>query len=194
MAQEIDVPLFPLGNTLFPGTRVTLQIFEQRYLQMIKQCLKQESGFVVVLISKGYEVGLAPEIFSVGTYGRIVDWTSLPNGLLGITVEGTQRVCIRDPKEDEEGLLRGSVEFLEDGGHIESAERDALVQLLKELEKHPMIQQLGINVDYSNLISVLWCLCGLLPLSKSKKQYLLELDDPEMRLEALQALLKSMEG
>ena len=69
-----QVPLFPLNTVLFPGARLPLRIFEQRYLEMVKNCLKQDQDFVVVLISKGREVGLAPEIFSVGTSAAIVDW------------------------------------------------------------------------------------------------------------------------
>ena len=69
-----QTPLFPLNTVLFPGTRLSLRIFEQRYLEMIKNCLKNQQDFVVVLISKGREIGVVPEIFSVGTCARIIDW------------------------------------------------------------------------------------------------------------------------
>jgi len=85
------IPLFPLNSILFPKGRISLQIFESRYVDMIRQCLKDGTGFGVVLIEAGSEVaskGQKLDIHRIGTYSTVVDWNQLPNGLLGITVEG----------------------------------------------------------------------------------------------------------
>ncbi|MFT5321817.1 MAG: Lon protease-like protein, partial [Pseudohongiellaceae bacterium] len=50
------IPLFPLNSILFPKGRISLQIFESRYVDMIRQCLKDQTGFGVVLIQTGSEV------------------------------------------------------------------------------------------------------------------------------------------
>ena len=100
-------PLFPLNTVLFPGARLALKIFEQRYLEMVKNCLKQEQDFIVVLISKGQEVGLTSEIFSVGTCARIVDWNQMKGGLLSVTVEGGERVSIAETSGALGELLMG---------------------------------------------------------------------------------------
>ena len=55
--------LFPLNTIVFPGGILPLQIFEQRYLTLIKDCMKQETGFVIFLIIEGKEVGSAPQIY-----------------------------------------------------------------------------------------------------------------------------------
>ena len=78
--------LFPLNSVLFPGCTLPLQIFEQRYLRLIKTCMRDNHGFVVILISVGKEVGDTPETYSIGTYVEIVDWEMLENGLLGVTL------------------------------------------------------------------------------------------------------------
>ena len=52
-----EVSLFPLNTILFPGGKLALQIFEPRYLDMIKDCMKREQGFVVALIRDGNEAG-----------------------------------------------------------------------------------------------------------------------------------------
>ncbi|WP_101757630.1 LON peptidase substrate-binding domain-containing protein [Oceanicoccus sp. KOV_DT_Chl] len=93
------IPLFPLGSVLFPQGRMSLQIFEPRYLDLVSRCLKDDSGFGVVWLRQGREVhkpeqAVDPRFAQVGCYATIVDWDSLPNGLLGITIEGNKNfVC-----------------------------------------------------------------------------------------------------
>jgi uncharacterized protein len=52
-----ELPLFPLQTVLFPGMPFVLHIFEQRYRQMIGECLRDDQPFGVVLIREGEEVG-----------------------------------------------------------------------------------------------------------------------------------------
>jgi len=187
-------PLFPLNTLLFPDTRLGLKIFEQRYLEMIKDCLKHEQGFVVVLISKGQEVGVVPEIFSVGTSARIVDWNLLEGGLLGVTVEGGERVRIADAEGALGELLVGETEILEDSGELDLETDAEFVTLLQKLEQHPLVQAQGMAIDYRDLNSVMWGLSSLLPFSNAEKQCLLELEHPQLRYQTLQKMLRALEG
>lgn len=93
----MKLPLFPLNAVLFPGCRLDLQIFEARYLDMISRCMKQGTGFGVVTIGEGREVGEAPSrLAMVGCEASVRDWQQRPNGLLGIRVEGGRRFrCCR---------------------------------------------------------------------------------------------------
>ena len=190
----LSLPLFPLHTVLFPGCRIPLQIFEQRYLEMVKSCLKQEQGFVIVLINEGKEVGSVANLFSVGAEAKIVDWHQLDNGLLGITVEGVSRVMIRSARTQSNGLLLGEVERLKETPVFEHKQLDSLLELLTTLRQHPVVQQLGLSVDESELNSLFWCLSGLMPFSDREKQYLLELNEPPMRIGAFNKLLKSLQG
>lgn len=187
-------PIFPLHTVLFPGCRLPLQIFEQRYLEMIKSCLKQQQGFIIVLINEGQEVGSIDNIFSVGTEAKIVDWNQLDNGLLGITVEGVSRVVIQSARTQPDGLLLGEVERLEETPLYEHKQRDSLLALLTTLREHPAIQQLGLKVDEREVNSLFWCLSGLVPFNNREKQYLLELNEPQMRLTAFNKLLQMLQG
>ena len=89
-----EIPLFPLSGILLPHGRITLQIFEQRYLDLIRSCMRSETGFGVVWVRRGSEVaakGAArPDLGDYGTYAKIVDWDQLPSGLLGITIQGKE--------------------------------------------------------------------------------------------------------
>ena len=86
------IPLFPLPLVLFPGGRLPLQIFEVRYLDMVKSCMRENSGFGVVMLETGGEVfdgqNALNDISTQGTYSVIVDFDQFPNGLLGIMTEG----------------------------------------------------------------------------------------------------------
>jgi len=105
--------LFPLNTVHFPGSVLPLQIFEQRYLTLITDCLKQQAGFVIVLISEGKEVGTAPQKYSTGCYVEIIDWESLKNGLLGITIQAKYRVHLSNSTVRDDGLLLAEMSPLE---------------------------------------------------------------------------------
>jgi 4-hydroxy-3-polyprenylbenzoate decarboxylase len=90
--------LFPLGTVLFPGGPLPLRIFETRYIDLVRRCMRDGMGFGVVLIREGVEAGGAATTFDVGTYARIVDFSQQPDGLLGISClgEGASAYCRGD--------------------------------------------------------------------------------------------------
>ncbi|MGA0033351.1 MAG: LON peptidase substrate-binding domain-containing protein, partial [Burkholderiales bacterium] len=69
-----ELPLFPLGTVLFPGGLLPLKIFEQRYVEMIKACLRDSTPFGVCLIREGHEVGVPATPHAVGCLARIEQW------------------------------------------------------------------------------------------------------------------------
>ena len=90
----MQIPIFPLGSVLFPGGVLPLRIFEPRYIDMVSKCMRESSEFGVVLIRQGAEARLSrdteqPEIFTVGTMARIIDFSQADHGLLGIVAQGT---------------------------------------------------------------------------------------------------------
>src|SRR5687768_15776054 len=108
------IALFPLNSVLFPKGRISLQIFESRYIDMISTCMKEQSGFGIVLIRNGSEVartGQKLDVHRTGTYCEIVDWNRLPNGLLGITVEGRKTFRIVESWQEMNNLCKAVVAF-----------------------------------------------------------------------------------
>ncbi|MBU2098968.1 MAG: LON peptidase substrate-binding domain-containing protein [Gammaproteobacteria bacterium] len=194
------IPLFPLRSVLFPGGRLPLQIFEQRYIDLVSHCMKTDSGFGVCLVTKGDEVvkpGSQQQVSRTGMYARIVDWDQLPNGLLGITVEGQRKFNVMDcwPREDK--LLMGSVQwstedFLGQGALPLSPEQDGLVDLLRDLMAHPLIESLGLTMDYQDQRQLGWRLSELLPVPVHQKQKLLEINDTAERLREIENLVVSV--
>ncbi|MDX1736021.1 MAG: LON peptidase substrate-binding domain-containing protein, partial [Halioglobus sp.] len=109
-----ELPLFPLSSVLVPHGRMPLRIFEQRYLDLVRETMRSEEPFGVVWIRHGSEVAgngrASPELGDYGTTARIVDWDQLANGLLGITIEGGQRFDLFDTTARANGLVVGQVD------------------------------------------------------------------------------------
>lgn len=186
-------PIFPLNMTLFPGGRLPLQIFETRYIDMIKNCMKEEQGFLVISIKEGQEVGNRPEIYSTGTFAEIVDWETLPSGLFGITVEGKERAVVSNINERRDKLLVADIEFVEsEEEEMIPQEYLDLVDILKSVKTNPMIQNLNLNINYQNAKEVGCRLSELLPFNIEDKQALLELQNPVERLARVRAILDVM--
>lgn len=190
----MNVPLFPLNSVVLPGGRIPLQLFEPRYLDMLTRCLKDDRGFVVVLLREGVDTGKVAAFYDTGTYVRIIDFKQLDNGLLGITVEGESKVSVVRSWQQQDGLNVGAVECLSAEVALMIPERYAeLPSVLKALSRHPVIRDLGMEVDYGDARDVGWRLTELLPLDKQEKQRLLELQDPLARLDRLNNLLEALE-
>ena len=92
----VQLPLFPLNLVLFPGMDLPLHIFEERYKNMIGDCLNQNVPFGVVLIKEGTEVGdpAAPE--RIGTSARILRSELLDQGRMNIMTKGERRFEIEE--------------------------------------------------------------------------------------------------
>ena len=193
--------LFPLNTVLFPGSILPLQIFEQRYLNLIKDCMKQETGFVTVLISEGKEVGAAPQIYSTGCYVEIIDWESLPNGLLGISIQAKYRVRLSECTVRDDGLLLAETTAFESS--LESAQQDEstlpevftpLADTLQQLMKHPFAERYQGAVDYDNVADVCFRLSELLPIGNREKQQLLEAETAQQMLDLLTLHINAMQS
>lgn len=191
----MNVPLFPLNSILLPGGKIPLQLFEPRYMDMLARSLKEDRGFVAVLLRDGSETGHTATFYDTGTYVRIIDFQQLDNGLLGITVEGVSKVSVIKSWQQPDGLNVGNVEALIDevqGGVPKCF--SGLADVLRALFRHPAIRKLEIDVDYDDARHVGWRLAEFLPLDKHEKQRLVELQDPLERLSRLQELLDVLEN
>ena len=194
------IPLFPLNSVLFPKGRISLQIFESRYVDMVRSCLKDGSGFGIVLIETGSEVAKAGQkldIHRTGTYSHVVDWNQLPNGLLGITAEGRSTFRIMESWREPNNLCRAVVEFRPQDS-VDSAcvevgkEFEEYVELLRGLARHPAIEELKLDMSFENLREIAWRLSELLPIGNKEKQALLEQMDPIARLQQIELYINAM--
>ena len=186
-----EIPLFPLGAVLFPGGPLPLRIFETRYIDLVSRCLRDGSGFGVVLISEGAEAGGPALTFDVGTYARIVDFSRQDDGLLGIRAQGERRFRILERRRARDGLNLADVEWLPE---------DPVVPLPAEFaDLAPALEAVldQVGEPYASLERRLddaaWVagrLAEIVPLPPGHKQHCLELDDPVERLRFLRPLFE----
>lgn len=185
-AEVRDLPLFPLNAVLFPGGPLPLRIFEPRYLDMVSQCLREQSGFAVVLLGEGEEASAAASFAATGTEARIVDFDRLDGGLLGISCLGRERVRIVEAWREPDGLNRGRVlDIAADPVVAVPDEQAWLTEIVRQvLPEADEIYRLVERRDDAAWVANR--LAELLPLSLGDRQTLLELNDPLERLAALE--------
>lgn len=195
-----EIPLFPVQMVLFPGGKTTLQIFEPRYLDMVRDCLKENIGFGMVLIKEGDQVLYDPDqqlpsVAHCGTYCTIVDFDQHDNGNLEVTVEGRVKFSIRDQYESSNRLMLAQVEFLplEDEVPIPKSKQH-LVSLLESLANHDAVRSLGLDVNFEDARDVGARLAELLPCSNDFKQKMLEIRQADIRLIELEKLILKMQN
>ncbi|HEX6267974.1 MAG TPA: LON peptidase substrate-binding domain-containing protein [Burkholderiales bacterium] len=184
-----ELPLFPLNAVLFPGGRLPLRIFEQRYMDMAKACLRDGSPFGVCLIREGREVGAPATPVQVGCLARIGQWDMPQLGLLQITALGAQRFRISERHLRPDGLALASIELLpEDADAAIPDDCGGCVKLLERvIEQQPALFEPPQRLDSASWVSSR--LAEILPLPLAAKQELLELADARARLERLNSLL-----
>jgi len=187
----LEIPLFPLRTVLFPDGYLPLRIFEQRYLQMVRDCASNDSDFGVCLIMEGEEAIAPVRPASIGTLAEIVDWYTLEDGLLGVSAVGSDRFRIQHTERQANGLMLGQVELLAEPPTQPVPEAySVLSQVLARFMEKVGDQYPGHTQERLDDASwVGYRLAELLPLAAIEKQQLLELDDPLRRLQdLLQAL------
>ncbi len=181
------LPLFPLGNVLFPGGVIHLRIFERRYLDMVADCLRAGSGFGVCLIAHGEEVGAPATPAAIGTLATIEDFTTLPDGLLGITARGSRRFRVVQAVVQRSGLLLGDVEWLDEDPVLPLPPEHGLLAVL--------LERLGARLDpavarapqsrFDDAAWVAWRLGEMLPIQPVERLHLLATESPLARLALL---------
>jgi hypothetical protein len=184
-----DLPLFPLGTVLFPGGLLPLRVFEQRYLEMAKACLRDGTPFGVCLIREGAEVGAPATPERVGCTARIAQWDMQQLGLLQIVAQGEQRFRILERRLQDDGLARARVELLPP--EVDAAVPEHLAASRGVLERIAAEHGERIFAGPPLFESCAWVgarLAEILPLPGPFKQQLLEMDGLP-RLEALHRLM-----
>jgi Lon protease-like protein len=188
------IPLFPLNTVLFPGGVLPLKVFETRYVDMVRECMKREVGFGVVLIKSGQEVGAAAEPEAVGCMATIARWDMENLGLLLLHTEGGQRFRILETRELPDHRQEARVTMLAadraapvSAMHIRCAKTLKLV--IEDLNAKGQAEQgaafvspfaLPAQLGDAGWVANRWC--EILPIPLKARQKLLELDDAQGRL------------
>lgn len=194
-----QIPLFPLSNGLFPDGMLSLQIFEVRYLDLIKRCHQQQLPFGVVCLKRGSEVqvpGETPLLHAYGCCAHIRDFEQVQPNLFHVICQGGLRFELHDTKPGPFGVWQGDISLLAQDPEVEipaHLEHHAgrLGKIIASAQKQGQLNRLPILQPY------LLDQCGwvanryaeALDISTELKVKLLYEIDPLKRLEAIDTLI-----
>jgi len=189
------LPLFPLRTVLFPGGILPLKVFEARYVEMTKQCLKDEKPFGVVLITQGEEVAAKdappPTFAQIGTLARITDWDMPQLGILHLATLGLTRFRVERHAVDASGLVTADVVAIaSEPAQPLAAAFEPLARLLELIASRVGPENFPTERPYDDASWVGYRLAELLPLPLHIKQTMLEINDAGVRLNVLKQFLE----
>ena len=194
------IPLFPLETVLFPDGVIALKIFEARYLDMIKQCLREKTEFGVISIIQDQDDSHdnpTPRFSSIGTLALIEDFDPIQPALYMTKSFGTQRFQLLSSSQESNGLWVGEIILLE---------KDPLIPIPKEHQRvAKLLDEIIAVIQSENLLSDApfkkpymtedcgWVsnrLAELLPISLAQKNHLLAQTNPRIRLDLISEIIE----
>ncbi|WP_422504898.1 LON peptidase substrate-binding domain-containing protein [Stenotrophomonas sp. GZD-301] len=187
MTETASLPLFPLQAVLLPGAALGLRVFERRYLDMLRDCGRQDSTFGVCLILDGDEVGGPAVPAAYGVEARIEDFDVGADGVLVLRLRGQRRFHVLRTRVRDNGLVLADVQWSPPDHDDELRPEHALLATVLE----HIIEQAGAafapvhpgQLDQAAWVG--WRLAELLPLQEPQRLQLLQQDDPHQRLQDL---------
>ena len=197
MSEPAWLPLFPLDTVLFPGGVLPLKIFEARYIDMVRDCMKRDAPFGVVRIKSGKEVGAAAQPDRIGCLAHIVEWDMPELGLLMLQTSGSHRFRILETRVLSDQRIEAVTELIADDAEVPaSMELVASARALKTVIED-ITEAAGdggfkpfpadMRFDSACWVANRWC--EILPISTLARQKLLELNDAQSRLKIVHQYL-----
>lgn len=190
MSLELEeMPLFPLNAVLLPYQTLPLHVFEERYRNMISECLKYDTPFGVVLIREGSEAA-DPNVepYLVGTSARVISHSRLPGGRMDLLAVGERRFRVRRIDRASKPYLTGLVEPIVELEWSESNHNRGLLLRAKEAFEYHLKnlfgrQDVNVTVQFpDDPVALSFAIAGFINLPLIEKQRLLELTDTAARL------------
>jgi len=189
------IAIFPLSNAVvFPKTVLPLNIFEDRYIQLVNDSMKEERIFGMVQPKS--KAGSSPEVYDVGCLGKIVSFNETPDRRFIISLSGIIRFRIKKEVDEKKLYRKFDVdysEFLDDLDHeknqIASYNK---VNFLNKLKSY--FQKINFPIDYKelaklNLDQLISTVCMISPFSIEEKQKLIETLKIEDKIKLLDEII-----
>ncbi len=201
-ADDSWLPLFPLKTVLFPEGVLPLKVFEARYIDMVRECMRRDAPFGVVQIKAGQEVGMAAEPESVGCLAHISSWDMEVPGVMMLRTLGGERFRILETRVLTDQRLEAQVDMIAPDepasvSDVHVACATALKLVIDDVNAKGRAQQdeafispfsQPVRLDSASWVANRWC--ELLPITLKARQKLLELDDAQIRLSIVHQYLQ----
>jgi uncharacterized protein len=186
----VSLQLFPLGTTLFPGGRLGLKVFEQRYLELAKARIADGELFGIVTLTNGAEVGAEQSFAKVGTAARVLSYDVPQAGIFLLDVVGEDRFEITNSAVGRAGLHRAAVRWIPPEKKVKlPATYAGLKAILQQVMERAGSERFAEPFELDDATWVGSRLVEVLQLPPSIKQSLLEINDAELRLKTVYQLI-----
>jgi uncharacterized protein len=192
-----ELALFPLQTVLFPGGLLSLKVFEARYLDLITTCLREQRPFGVVALRSGGETRKDPRpvrFETTGVMAEVLEADSAQPGILQVRCRGTHRFEVRTQRQEGDGLWIATTHALPDDDVV--APRETLLDTVRGLANaiaslkaqgsEPFLHP--YRFEQAGWVANRWC--EILPISNAARQKLMELPDPQVRLQLVDEFLR----
>ncbi|GGW85689.1 LON peptidase substrate-binding domain-containing protein [Alteromonas halophila] len=189
---ESELPLFPLSAHLLQGGRMSLRIFEPRYIRMVKHACASGRGFVMCMLNATGDKNKNEHIYSIGTYAEVIDFDLLEDGLLGIKVAGIHSVEVSNIRTEFDGLRIGDCSPIQPWNcDITPQQIAPMDERLKEIfEQYHELGAMYDAPDFDNPVWVMQRWLELLPVDARQKQHFLQQQDCKKLMNYLSALIE----
>jgi uncharacterized protein len=192
VSAALEIPIFPLGTVLYPEGLLPLRIFEQRYLDMTKFCIRDDAPFGVCLVREGSEAGAPATPYATGCTARIAQWDMPHLGLFHLVTQGESVFRILEQWTGKNGLVRAQVELDDPPQPLAlPLEHEIMAALLTRIMAKVGAEHFPSPVRMDQAAWVGYRLAEVLPLETDTKQRLLEARDPLAALAELKVFLES---
>jgi len=201
MPHTYELPLFPLNLTLLPGGVIALKIFEVRYLDLMKRCLKEEKPFGVVSLTQGLDINQPgkpePHFHLHGTLAQIIQFEVIQPALFFVRCVGTKRFKLDHPELRAMGLWHATIQEVEPDpfypipGELKHVADQLQRQIQIAQDKGIRAEQMPFAEPYyfddCGWVANRWC--DLLDLSADEKEVLMMQENPRLRLDLITEIL-----
>lgn len=171
---------------------MSLRIFEPRYIRMVKEACSQDNGFGICMLNPKGDKELNQHIYPIGTFVSVVDFTTLEDGLLGITVAAGDSFEIQHIQTQQDGLRVGQCQWISPwkSGFSYQELEPLSVKLQQIFESYPELDSLYSAPVFDDPDWVMLRWLELLPIGARQKQTLLQQKDYSQTLSFLTQLIQ----
>jgi Lon protease-like protein len=184
----MNFPVFPLnGAILFPNTNLPLNIFEDRYIEMVDYALSHKRLIGMIQTKKN------KELFTIGCLGKITNFTETSDGKYQINLEGINRFKIKKILNNSHKFIMIDGEELDYNNNFKKQTSELSTKLLSNFKNYLNIKKIEFNtsefesLDALNLAKII---CVISPLDYLIKQMLLEFNGSDELCENLISVLE----
>ena len=184
----MNFPIFPLnGAILFPNTNLPLNIFEDKYIDMVDYALSHNRLIGMIQTKKN------KDLFTIGCLGKITNFTETSDGRYQVNLEGIHRFKVKKILDMKHKFIVIDGEELDYNSSFKKQTSELSTKLLSNFKNYLNIKKIEFNtsefesLDALNLAKII---CVISPLDHLTKQMLLEFNNSDDLCENLISVLE----